>query len=101
MVVAASSAMSRIDWSVGAGDVGAEDDVGKSQERVARLGRLVVEHVQAGPGEMPRDQGVAQVGFDDQSAARGIDQVGARAHLRQEFAVDHAARGFGQAAGAG
>ena len=53
-------------------------DVRKSEERVAGLGRLAVEHVQTRSGEMARDQGVAQVGFDDQPAARRIDQVRAR-----------------------
>ena len=69
---------------------------GKSQQRVARLGRLVVEYVQAGAGEVSRDQGIAQVGLDHQAAARGVDQVRARTHPGQEVAIDHAARGIGQ-----
>ena len=60
--------------SVGAGDVRAEDDVGESEEGVAGLGRLVVEHVQTGAGEMAGEQGVAEVGFDDQAAPRRIDR---------------------------
>ena len=96
MVVAASSAISRIDWVSVPAMCGLRIDVGEAEERVAGLGWLVVEHVQARPGEMARDQGVAQVGFDDQPAARRIDEVRARPHLGQEVAVDHAAGRFGQ-----
>ena len=60
--------MSPIDWWSMPADVRAEDDVGQAEQRVARLGRLVVEHVEPGAGEMARDQAVAEVGLDDQAA---------------------------------
>ena len=53
-------------------------------------------HVQARAGQVARPQGVAEVGFHDQAAASGIDQVRAALHLGQEVAIDHAAGRFGQ-----
>ena len=54
--------------SVGAGDVRTQDDIGEPKEGVAGLGRLLIEHVQTGRGQMARGQGVAQVRLDDQAA---------------------------------
>src|SRR5271157_2241663 len=61
---------------VGTGDMGAENDGGQAEQRISRFGRFVVEHVQ--------------------TAAGGVDQQAAGAHLCQKFPVHHAARGLGE-----
>src|SRR5208283_5679017 len=53
---------------------GGENDGGQAEQRISRFGRFVVEHVQTGAGEMPRDQAVAEIGLDDQAVAGCIDQ---------------------------
>ena len=67
MVEAARSAMSLIDWSVGAGDMRAQDDVRKPEKRAIRVRRLFAHDVQSGAGQVARSQGVAEVGFHDQA----------------------------------
>src|SRR5271157_3079398 len=63
---------------VGTGDMGAENDGGQAEQRISRFGRFVVEHVQTGAGEMPRDQAVAEIGLDDQAAAGCVGSRGDR-----------------------
>ena len=70
---------------VGTGDMGAENDGGQAEQRISRFGRFVVEHVQTGAGEMPRDQAVAEIGLDNQAAAGGVDQQAAGRIFARNF----------------
>ena len=66
-MAAASSAISRHGPEYRSRRCAGTEHIGEAQERIARLGRLTIEHVQSGPGKMSRDQGIAEIGFDDQA----------------------------------
>ena len=59
-----------------------------SSGRVVR--RLRDEHVEAGAGDRARDERVVQRVLVDEAAARDVDDVRRRLHLRELLGADHA-----------
>src|SRR6266851_4644233 len=75
-----------------AGDMGGGDEVLKLQERVVGRGRLLVEDVERGAGDLVAAERVMQRLLVDDAAARGVDEKRGSLHARQPGGVEEADR---------
>src|SRR5438128_7188849 len=75
-----------------AGHVGRHDDVVHVEQRVVRRARLLLEHVEAGGGEMAARERLEDGALLLHGAARGVDVDRALLHEAEGLVVDHAAR---------
>ena len=81
-------------------DVWGHDDVRKLEQRMAARRWLLLEDVEAGAGKPAGHQRVIQRRLVDNSAARGVDQIGRRFHPLQPGRIEHPDR-LRQSSGSG
>ena len=68
-----------------------QDHVGGGQDRVARVERFRLEHVEPGPADFARRQGASESRLVDEQAAGGVHQQPIGTEGLQEWAVDDVA----------
>ena len=96
MVVAASSAISRIDWVSVPAMCGLRTTLGSPRSGLPGSGGSWLSTSRPAPARWPETRASRRSVSTISPPRDVLIEVRARAHLRQEFAVDHAARGFGQ-----
>ena len=70
---------------------GNDDHVRQLQDRLRRVGRLLLQHVEAGAGQPPLLQGSGEGGLIHHSAAGGVHQVCRGPHQAQLAGTDEMA----------
>src|ERR1700732_3930578 len=67
-----------------------DDDIGKLEQRMGDGRRLLLENIEARAGEFAGRERVVECGFNDDAAARGIDQIGRWLHPLEPCRIEHA-----------
>ena len=68
---------------------GVSTTLSRRQQRAVATERLILEHVEPGPSDLPRAQGVDQRRFVDQPAASRVDEIGRGLHGGEGRRADH------------
>src|SRR6516225_9719151 len=63
--------------------MGGQRDIVEARQRVVRIKRLDVKHVETGMADAAARQSVNERGLVDQRGARGVDEDDARSHARE------------------
>ena len=87
-IVCAGAADGLAGFSGGPCHVGSDDDIFHSQQRIGRVYRFALDHIDCGSGKLSALDGFCKIGLVYECTSGGVDEESAVLHAADEITVD-------------